>query len=204
MTMWLTDPKGYINNKVQQYKKTQSKIDKPMPEVENPLGTQYDFLADYFRKILKKGDSNIPVYRQIMQGAINTGYDRSLDVIRESLAGRGMYGSGAGASAVMGLEGERMGALAKGEGELSRINQSAVSDAMMNLLRLNEFEGIQNTRVAGMESNWDMNQIENWLRLIMQQREMDWQESNQPSWIGQIVGSIIGGASQVGTAAILK
>lgn len=156
-------------------------------------GTDYDFYNSLFRDILSKGDPNQALYRQNLQGTINSQFNQSQQRLRENLAGSGMLRSGAALSGFMGLEGGRSQALAGAEVNLAQQDQDYRDKAITRLL------GLEQMKTGEFQSNRDYAYR---LRgLAENQRQFDQQlafekykyEDSQPSWLGTLLGGI-GGA----------
>jgi len=115
--------------------------------------SDYSGIQDLLKKRSETGMENLGTYRQNAQTAVNTGYNKSALGLKESLAQSGLLRSGVGASAQMGLDASRMGALGGVEEGLMRENESYKTNALQQLMGLNLNIDSQTLQKMGLDQN---------------------------------------------------
>ncbi|MBK7380532.1 MAG: tail fiber domain-containing protein [Ignavibacteriales bacterium] len=162
------------------------------------LGSEYQFLVDLLKGNIDKGN---PLINQIFstgKNAILSSGETARKSASESLASSGLYGSGAGAGVntqIAGQEGQALKELNLG----TQTNQLDYSNQMINnLLGLNQFAGGQNLSQLNLDFN-RANAAGGYDQFL---QNMTYQKDNTPSALGSILGSLISGGAQVGSAAI--
>lgn len=161
------------------------------------LGSNFDYLQNN----LKKGvEGNNPIFDQIFGNAsrrIGASTDRAVQDIKEQGAQSGFRGAG----------GNLINDAYRNEGNaLSQVSDSLAGqklqyqqNAIAQLLGLNQFEGNQYQNLF----NSDRQNMQFQQGFAENRRQFDEQMANQPSWWEGILGSLIGGGAQVGSAALL-
>ena len=163
------------------------------PQKGNNKGQNFDYLSNYLKDSMSNGLPFKDALRQFATGGINKSFDASSMRMKEDLAGRGMLGSGASMAAQSMLSGERGSAIGESDARLNEADIDFRSQSLMNLMRMNEFEGTQDQQYGLAMKN-----------LLERKRQFDeslqFEKDNQPEWWESVLGSILGGAAKVGTA----
>jgi len=162
-------------------------------------GDFYGLLGNVLSQQMTSGLPNMDAYKQYSEGSINKSFNNSRTQMKEDLASRGMGGSGAALAAMAGLSGERANALGQNSLNLSQMDADYKQKALAGLFDLNNV-GI----------NAKQNQFSNMLNALGMQlgqfnenRNYKFQKDNQPSWLGQLLGSLLGAGSQVATTGFM-
>lgn len=162
-------------------------------------GDFYGLLGDMLSKQMTDGLPNLDQYQQLSEGSINKSFNNSRTSMKEDLASRGMGGSGAAMAAMAGLSGERASALGQNALGLSEMNENYKQQALGNLMNLNSV-GV----------NAKQNQFSNILNALglqlgqfNQNRDYQMQKDNQPSWLGSLLGSLLGAGTSVATTGFM-
>lgn len=160
-------------------------------------GVDYNYLGNLLKGQIDNGMPQMGMYRQNSQAAVNTGADQAKRTLQANLAGSGMLRSGMATTGLMNVEGQREQALADNEVKLSGMDQTFRSQALGNLLGLNqlglrELEGNRNYSM-GLQNS------------LINQDQMAWERTykndNTPSPWGNVLGQLISSGAQVGAAA---
>lgn len=162
-------------------------------------GDFYGLLGDILSQQMTDGLPNMDAYKQYSEGSINKSFNNSRTQMKQDLASRGMGGSGAALAAMAGLSGERANALGQNSLNLSQMDADYRQKALAGLFDLNNV-GI----------NAKQNQFSNMLNALGMQynqmsdtRNYNYQKSNQPSWLGQLLGSLLGAGTSVATTGFM-
>ena len=154
-------------------------------------GSNFDYLQD----IIKQGiEGNNPLYDTLLGNAkrkIGAVTDRNIRDIQEQSAQSGFRGIGANKiNDAYKTEAEAVGGVTD---NLAMAQLNDKQNMIRNLLGLNQFEG-------GINQDY----FKTMLNQANFNREMDYREENTPSWLPQLLGQLLSGGAQVGTAALLK
>lgn len=155
------------------------------------LGSNFDYLQD----IIKRGiEGNNPLYDTLLGNAkrrIGAVTDRNIQDIKEQGAQSGFRGIGANKiNDAYRTEAEAVGGVAD---NLAMAQLNERQNMIRNLLGLNQLEGSVGMDLYGKG-----------LSKELFEKELRFKEDNQPSWLGQLLGQLLSGGAQIGTAALLK
>lgn len=169
--------------------------DKP---VGNYLGQNYDYLTKYLKDILGSGLPNKANILQEGRGVIDTSVNNAVTQANEGLASRGLFRSGVGAAVEGNIRGQGSAAYGSLQNDINELEQQRKSNAIQNLLGLNQFEGSQNLN----EKQMNLGYSEFQQRLAEAMRQFQQKMDNQPSDFARILASILSAGATVGAAAI--
>lgn len=163
------------------------------------LGQNFNFLSNYLQGASNGTIPGADQMRQTAYGKINTQTNNSAQRLKENMAANGMGQSGIASSALASLYGSGAGAIGDFESNLAEKELSFKQNAVSQLLGLNSFEGGQRT---GLET-LGQNQAQMDQQALQFQKQLDFQKDSQPSWLGQLLGGVLGAGAQVGSAYFL-
>ena len=165
----------------------------------NYKGPEYDFLTNQLKDILSGGLPNRAQLEQQGKTAIGQSTNQAVQRTKENLAGSGLYRSGVGQSAISGIYGNEANAVGALESNLNQAEVDRKNQAINQLLGLSEFAGSSGLQERGQNLNYAQ-----FLQGLSEGgRQQDLAYSNQSSPFTQLLGSLIGGAAQAGTSALL-
>lgn len=171
----------------------------PTPEDKSYLGGNYDFLQNLLKQRISEGSSNKKQLLDFNKQAIEKSIGASREAIAEDFAGRGTFGSAAMAQINSNLAGEKALALGKSAQDVNLMDENTKSQAIGMLLGLNQFQGSTEFRQDQFEYQKEFD--EKRFREQIRQFELQLEEAGY-GW-GDFFGDVLGGAAQVGSAALL-
>jgi len=156
-----------------------------------------------FRDILSKGDPNMAMYRQNIQGTLNTQSDQAQRSLRENLAGSGMLRSGAATAGFLGLEANRSQALAGAETTLAQQDQDYRDKAISRLLGLETMK--QGESAGNRDYAYKLRSLTENARQFDTNLGFEKSKSSGSPWgalLGGVAGTFLGGVGGSAGAAL--
>lgn len=167
----------------------------------NFLGSNFDYLQNNLKQ---SAEGNDPLFDQLFGNAsrrIGASTDRNIQDIKEAGAQSGFRGAG-GNLINDAYKGEKE-SLGQVSDELAGRELQYKQNAIAQLLGLNQFEGGQNFDAFQSDrqnSQFNQSQAQEW---EMFNKNLQYQKDMEPAWWESLLGGLIGGAAQVGSAALL-
>jgi hypothetical protein len=195
------NPSEWLKNLPDVYKKWQQ--DQELKNANAPsngkyLGANFNWLTDTLKGNYSKG-LDMGKYRNNAAGLIGKATNRQVKNTQENLNASGLSRAGVGYSVVNDIYGKESEALAGVENNLINQDIAFKQNSIAQLLGLNQFEGQQNLGEQGQNRNYEMS-----LRSFFEnQRQFNAEMDAQPEWWESLLGNVVGGASQAGTAALI-
>lgn len=166
---------------------------------EDYLGNNYGFLVDLLKGRIGQGLTNKSELFAFDKKAIEDTIGASRAAIAEDFTSRGTFGGTGMAQINANLAKSESMALGKVLQGYSLMDENVRSQAIAQLLGLNQFEGQLGFSVDQAENQKNLN----WSQFFEQQRQFNKGMDARPSAFMQLLGNIIGGGAQVGSAALL-
>lgn len=164
------------------------------------LGSNFDYLQDNLKQ---NAEGNNPIFAQLFGNAsrrIGASTDRAVQDIKEQGAQSGFRG--AGGNLINDAYRNEGDALSQVSDSLSTQQLQFQQNAISQLLGLNQFEGSQQFGAFQSDrqnTQFNQSQEQQWK---MFQEQLQFQKDSQPGWWEELLGGLLGGAAQVGAAAL--